>query len=47
MIDRIIHMDRRASLRSGGAGLRYHVDIAGHERYLYLEETRWFVEDVQ
>ena len=45
-IDRIIKVERRASLRSGGAGLRYHVVIAGHERYLYLEETRWFVEDV-
>lgn len=43
-IDRILRVERRASLRSGGAGLRYHVVIAGHERYLYLEETRWFVE---
>lgn len=46
-IDRIFSVDRRASLRSGGAGLRYHVEIAGQERYLYLEETRWFVEQVE
>ncbi|MBE6759132.1 MAG: hypothetical protein E7554_03475 [Ruminococcaceae bacterium] len=46
-IDRILHIDRRASLRSGGAGLRYHVVIAGHQRYLYLEETKWFVEPAE
>ncbi len=46
IIDKVIRVERRASLRSGGAGLRYHVVIAGHERYLYLEETRWFIEPV-
>jgi len=47
IIDRIIRVEQRAALRSGGAGLRYHVSICGQERYLYLEETRWFVEPVR
>lgn len=46
-IDRVKSIERRASLRSGGAGLRYHVIICGQERYLYLEETRWFIEPVE
>ena len=33
-----------ASLRSGGAGLRYTCSIAGVPTYLFLEETKWFFE---
>lgn len=43
-IDRVLAVEQRACLRSGGAGLRYHVMIGGKERYLYLNESRWFVE---
>ncbi len=43
-IDRIMSVERRACLRSGGAGLRYHINVCGKERYLFLEDTRWFVE---
>lgn len=46
-VDRVLQVEKRASLRSGGAGLRYLVIIAGHRRYLYLEETKWFVEPVE
>ena len=43
-VDRVLQVDSCASLRSGGAGTRYLVIIAGHKRYLYLEKTKWFVE---
>ncbi len=46
LIDKVLRVEQKASLRCGGAGLRYHVVIAGHERYLFLEQTRWFVEPV-
>ena len=36
---------RAASLKAGGAGVRYRCRIQHQERYLYLEEDqRWFVE---
>lgn len=43
-IDRVVKTCRAASLRAGGAGLRYTCRIHGKETYLYFEETRWFVE---
>lgn len=43
-IDRIIDVRPAASLKAGGAGIRYTCKIEGREKYLYLEETRWFVE---
>jgi len=43
-IDKITQIINAASLKSGGAGIRYTCTIGGHVRYLYLEETRWFIE---
>ncbi len=43
-IDKIIDMRRAASLKAGGAGVRYTCMIGGRERYLFFEDTRWFVE---
>lgn len=43
-IDRIVDIRRAASLKAGGAGIRYTVMIGGHQTYLFLEEDRWFVE---
>lgn len=43
-IDRITQKIPAASLKSGGYGMRYTCMIHGHVRYLYLEETRWFIE---
>ena len=43
-----------ASLKAGGAGIRYTVDISGHQTYLFQEDIgddsplssfRWFVEE--
>ena len=43
-IDRVLHGCRAASLKAGGAGIRYTVRIQNRETYLFLEENRWFVE---
>lgn len=46
-IDRILDVRPVASLKAGGAGIRYTCRIQGHEKYLWLEENRWFVEAKQ
>jgi len=43
-IDKIIDVRPCASLKAGGAGIRYTCMIQGHEKYIWLEENRWFVE---
>lgn len=43
-IDRVLDVRPAASLKAGGAGIRYTVRIRGKERYLWKEEERWFVE---
>lgn len=43
-IDQVLDIRRAASLKGGGAGLRYTCRIGSHTRYLWLEEKRWFVE---
>ena len=45
-IDRVLESIRRASGRVGGMGLRYLVSVNGHEKYLFYEGPRWFVEEV-
>ena len=47
-IDRVIDIRPAASLKAGGAGLRYTVKVHGKETYMFLEEdhgvNRWFME---
>lgn len=43
-IDRVTDIRYAASLKAGGMGLRYTCRIAGTEKYLFLEENRWFVD---
>lgn len=43
-IDRIIQIIPAASLRSGGMGLRYTCKFGRQQRYLFLEEGKWFIE---
>jgi hypothetical protein len=43
-VDKVTQVINAASLKSGGAGIRYTCHIGGHIRYLYLEDTRWFIE---
>ena len=43
-IDRIRRVDRAASLKAGGCGIRYTCMIAGQEVQLFYEEDgHWFV----
>lgn len=46
-VDRVMDIRPAASLKSGGAGIRYKCSIMGRETYLFLEETRWFLELVE
>ncbi len=43
-IDRIKNITRAASLKAGGCGIRYTCIINNQERYLFLEEDKWFIE---
>ena len=43
-IDRVTDIRYAASLKAGGAGIRYTCRIMGAQRYLFLEENRWFVD---
>lgn len=43
-IDRILDIRPAASTKVGGAGIRYTVRIGRTTTYLFLEESRWFVE---
>ena len=42
-IDRVLDVRRAASLKAGGIGIRYTCRILGKERYLYLDENKWYV----
>ena len=44
MIDKVTDVRPAASLKSGGAGIRYTCYIYGKLTYLFLEESKWFVE---
>lgn len=43
-IDKVTQIINASSLKSGGAGIRYTCHISGQVRYLFLEDTRWFIE---
>lgn len=44
IIDRILDIRHAASLKAGGCGIRYTCRILGQKKYLFLEETKWFIE---
>ena len=43
-IDRVIDACPGHSLKAGGYGIRYTVEIQGKERYMFFEENKWFME---
>ena len=43
-IDRVLDIRPTASLKAGGAGIRYTVLVEGKRKYLWLEDQRYFVE---
>ena len=46
-IDRVLDVRPAASLKAGGAGIRYTCRIRNHQTYLFQEENKWFVEAKQ
>lgn len=44
-IDRITDIRYAASLKAGGAGIRYTCRIKQTEKYLFLEDNRWFINN--
>ncbi len=45
-IDRITDVTKSASLKHGGAGIRYTCRIHGQMRYLFLDDNKWFIEKI-
>ena len=45
-IDKVLDVRPAASLKAGGAGIRYTCRINMVERFLFLEESRWFVDEI-
>lgn len=45
-IDKVLDIRKAASLKAGGAGIRYTCCINNRETYVFLEENRWFVEEI-
>ncbi len=43
-IDKITEVCLAASVKSGGAGVRYTCRIHSAWRYLFLENSKWFIE---
>lgn len=43
-IDKVTDIRPCASLKAGGAGIRYTCLIKGRPAYIFMEENRWFVE---
>ena len=50
-IDRILEIRPAASLKAGGAGLRYTIRVRHRETFMFLEEddgvSKWFMERKQ
>lgn len=46
-IDKISDVRYASSLKAGGAGIRFTCSILGKERFLFLEENRWFVDTIE
>ena len=43
-VDRLLDVRPAASLKAGGAGMRYKVRVCNKETFLFYEEGKWFVE---
>jgi hypothetical protein len=43
-IAKVTDIRRAASLKAGGAGIRYTCKVHNKEVYIFLEEDRWFME---
>ncbi|MCD8199565.1 MAG: hypothetical protein LUD25_01180 [Coriobacteriaceae bacterium] len=45
-IERLIERRRAASMKVGGYGIRYTVQIGGRQRHLWQDDSGWYVEEI-
>ena len=43
-VDKVLQKCPAASLKAGGAGMRYTCLFNGQRRYLFLDQNKWFIE---
>lgn len=43
-VEKVLDARRAQSLKTGGTGVRYTVQVDSQATYLWYEEPRWFVE---
>ena len=43
-VDRVTDVQRCASRKAGGVGIRYTCIVGGKQSYLFYEVDKWFVE---
>lgn len=46
-IDYISKIEKAASLKHGGIGIRYTIRVQTHQRWLYYENPGWFIEKIE
>ncbi len=46
VVDEVLHVQRRASKRTGGDGVCYTVRLGRRITDIYYEDPRWFVEEI-
>lgn len=47
VVDRILEVRRAASMKIGGSGTRYTVEVCGHTRHLWRDDSgAWYVEEI-
>lgn len=44
-IDKVLDIRKAASTKGGGKGLRYLVKLNGKEKYIWLDDYFWFIEN--
>jgi hypothetical protein len=46
-VDRVLESRRAASMKVGGHGIRYTVEICGRTKHLWhSDDGRWYVEEI-
>ncbi len=45
-VDRVVERRHAASMKVGGYGVRYTVQIGGRERHLWQDDRGWYVEAI-
>lgn len=43
-IDKVTDIRRACAKKVGGTAVRYTVQIAGKQTYIFMEDSKWFVE---